>query len=167
MLTFKKATSEDTQLINELATIAFPATYGPMLSQDQIEYMMEWMYSVSNITKQIEEDGHVYYIAYENNVPCGYLSVQPEDTDIYHLQKIYLLPEFQGKGYGSVLFEKAVEHIKEIHPGKCEMHLNLNRDNKKAHEFYKRKGMYQIGEGDFDIGRGYLMTDYIMCLDIE
>ena len=41
-------------------------------------------------------EGHVYYIAYKDGTPCGYLSVQPEADDLYILQKIYILPRFQG-----------------------------------------------------------------------
>jgi hypothetical protein len=28
-------------------------------------------------------------------------------------------------------------------------------------------GMYKISEGDFEIGNGYYMNDYIMALDVH
>ena len=64
-------------------------------------------------------EGHVYYIAYKDGTPCGYLSVQPEADDLYILQKIYILPRFQGVHAGSFLFRKAIEHIKQLHPAPC------------------------------------------------
>ena len=54
---------------------------------------------------------------------------------------------------------------KEIHPGPCEMHLNVNRNN-KALQFYQHLGMEKVAEGDFHIGNGYYMNDYIMGLKI-
>ena len=44
--------------------------------------------------------------------------------------------------------------------------LNVNRDNTRAVEFYQRMGMRTLERGDFHIGHGYYMTDYIMGLDI-
>lgn len=41
------------------------------------------------------EEGHIYYIAYEECEPAGYVSIQPEGEDLYHLQKIYVIPYYQ------------------------------------------------------------------------
>ena len=82
------------------------------------------------------------------------------------MQKIYVLPHFQGLKLGKMLFNHAIKSIKELHPEPCQMRLNVNRDNTKAVEFYQRMGMKKVFEGDFEIGQGYLMTDYIMGLDI-
>ena len=166
MFEIRKATLEDIPLINKLACIVFPHTYKELLSPGQIEFMMDWMYSPANLKKQMTEDGHTYFIAYEGNEPAGYLSIQPEGEHTYHLQKIYVLPSFQGKKLGKQLFNHAIQAIKELHPEPCEMRLNVNRYNTKAVDFYFRMGMKKVFEGDFDIGYGYLMTDYIMALDI-
>ena len=112
-----------------------------------------------------EEEGHIYYIAYKDGEAAGYVSIQPEGEHLFHLQKIYVLPLFQGCRLGKALFEQAVKAIKEIHPGPCEMHLNVNRNN-KALQFYQHLGMEKVAEGDFHIGNGYYMNDYIMGLKI-
>ena len=165
MFTIQKATTNDIQLINEMAQIVFPATYQEILSKEQLDYMMDWMYSPKNLRKQMEEEGHIYYIAYKDGEAAGYVSIQPEGEHLFHLQKIYVLPRFQGCRLGKALFEQAVKAIKEIHPGPCEMHLNLNRNN-KALQFYQHLGMEKVAEGDFHIGNGYYMNDYIMGLKI-
>ena len=46
------------------------------------------------------------------------------------------------------------------------MALTLNRRNPALH-FYERMGMRCLREGDFPIGGGFYMNDYIMGLDIE
>ena len=166
MFEIRKANLEDIPLIHELAWIVFPHTYKELLSPGQIEFMMDWMYSPANLEKQMTEDGHIYFLAYEGNEPAGYLSIQPEGEHTYHLQKIYVLPSYQGKKLGKQLFNQAIQAIKELHPEPCQMRLNVNRYNTKAVDFYFRMGMKKVFEGDFDIGHGYLMTDYIMALDI-
>ena len=60
MLTIRKATTADCELIHKLAWQIFPETYKEILSPEQNDYMMEWMYSIENIRKQMEEEGHVY-----------------------------------------------------------------------------------------------------------
>ena len=165
MFEIRKATLADIPLINQLAWIVFPHTYKDILSPEQIDYMMEWMYSPNNLEKQMTEDGHIYYLAFRDDEPAGYLSIQPESEHIYHLQKIYVLPNYQGMKLGKMLFQQAIDCIKELHPAPCQMRLNVNRHN-KAIDFYRNMGMYKVAEGDFHIGNGYYMNDYIMALDI-
>lgn len=165
MFTIRKATTDDIQLINRMAQSVFPATYRDILSEEQLDYMMDWMYSPRNLRKQMEEEGHIYYIAYRGDEAAGYVSIQPEGEHLFHLQKIYVLPHYQGFHLGRILFEQAIRAIKEIHPEPCEMHLNVNRNN-KALQFYEHMGMKKVAEGDFHIGNGYYMNDYIMGLSI-
>ena len=165
MFTIRKATTEDIPLIHEMAWVVFPNTYKEILTSEQIDYMMEWMYSEKNLFKQMEEDGHIYYLAFKGDEPAGYLSIQPEGEHVFHLQKIYVLPSFQGMNLGKLLFEQAIKAIKELHPAPCQMRLNVNREN-KAFTFYQKMGMKKVDEGDFPIGNGFYMNDYIMGLDI-
>lgn len=165
MFTIRKATTDDIQLINRMAQSVFPATYRDILSEEQLDYMMDWMYSLRNLRKQMEEERHIYYIAYKGDEAAGYVSIQPEGEHLFHLQKIYVLPPYQGFHLGRILFEQAIRAIKEIHPEPCEMHLNVNRNN-KALQFYEHMGMKKVAEGDFHIGNGYYMNDYIMGLSI-
>ena len=71
MFEIRKATLEDIALINELAWIVFPHTYKELLSPGQIEFMMDWMYSPTNLHKQMTEDGHIYYLAFQDDEPAG------------------------------------------------------------------------------------------------
>ena len=66
---------------------------------------------------------------------------------------------------GRFLFEAAKVYIKEVHPEPCRMELHVNRHN-KALDFYKRMGMKLVRQGDFAIGNGYFMNDYIMSIDV-
>ena len=141
MFEIRKATLADIPLINRLAWIVFPHTYKELLSPEQIEFMMEWMYSPTNLEKQMTEEGHIYYLAFQGNEPAGYLSIQPEAEHIYHLQKIYVLPSFQGMRLGMRLFQQAIDSIKELHPAPCQMRLNVNRQNQTG----RRRLSYRPG----------------------
>lgn len=148
MFTIRKATSADCGLIHKLAWQIFPETYKEILSKEQIEYMMEWMYSLESIRQQMEEEGHVYLIACEECEAAGYVSVQQQGKDLFHLQKIYVLPYYQGAHCGSFLFREAVKYIRDVHPAPCIMELNVNRNN-KAVGFYEHMGDEEIQRGRF------------------
>ena len=165
MFDIKQATIEDIPVIRSMASVVFPKTYEDILTSDQIDYMMEWMYSESSLRRQMTEEGHIYYIAQQNGIPVGYLSIQPEGENAYHLQKLYILPDYQGLGWGKCMFVHATKVIKELHPAPCRMLLNVNRLNEALH-FYQKMGMTKVSEGDFAIGGGYYMNDYIMGLDL-
>ncbi len=164
MFTTRKATSEDCALINSMAAKVFPATYKQILSRDQLDFMMNMMYAPESILKQMNE-GHAYFICYKGDEPCGYFSIEQQGGHTFHLQKIYVLPHFQGQGVGKFLITKAIEYIKDIHPESCTMELNVNRHNKAVH-FYELMGFKKVHEGDFPIGNGYFMNDYIMSIEI-
>ena len=110
MLTARQASETDCPLIRRLADEAFPATYRELLTPAQLNYMMEWMYSAESLREQFRA-GHVWFIASSDGVPCGYVSVERQGEDLFHLQKIYVLPGFQGLGAGAFLFRRAVEYI--------------------------------------------------------
>ena len=46
---------EDACTINEIANVAFRATYATIISQSQIDYMIDWMYSEDTIKKEIAD----------------------------------------------------------------------------------------------------------------
>ncbi len=163
-LKIKKADISDIELIEKLAIVAFPDTYKDILKPDQISYMLGMMYSYPSLESQFKL-GHVYFIAYEDKTPVGYASVERQKEKIFHLQKIYVMPEHKGKGIGGILFKRIVEYVKEVQPEKCAIELNVNRNN-KALGFYEHLGMKKIFEGDFNIGRGYMMNDYIMSIEV-
>lgn len=84
---------------------------------------------------------------------------------LFHLHKIYVLPAFQRQGLGHLLFHTATAYAKSEAGGHCRIELNVNRRN-KALDFYRREGMHIARTGDFPIGGGFYMNDYIMAIEL-
>ena len=166
----RRASNSDLATIHEMAEVVFRQTYRTILSPDQMDYMMEWMYSLPNLEKQVAH-GHTYYIAWDGLEPQGYLSVRkdsvdPDGTEVWHLEKIYVMPSAQGTGLGYKLLETAKQHVRDNKSSlKARIELNVNRNN-PAVGFYKHQGLTILRQGDFPIGNGYYMNDYIMGLDV-
>ncbi|MBS6269332.1 MAG: GNAT family N-acetyltransferase [Tannerella sp.] len=165
MIRSRKAGIDDIALIRDLAEKSFLPTYKEILSADQLDWMFDWMYSADSLRRQIE-DGHVFFIAYDGDRPCGYVSVERQGEALFHLQKIYVLPDFQGKHVGRYLVRLVFDYVKSLYSGECTVELNVNRNN-KAKFFYERMGFSVARSGDFSIGNGYYMNDYIMAIELS
>ena len=163
-MNIRRATEADIPLIRQMAQQTFPPTYRGIITEEQIDYMMEWMYSADSIRRQMAE-GHAYLLGFEGETPFGYASVEQQGPDLFHLQKLYVQPPHQGKGGGRFLFQSVVTYAKTLHPTPCTLELNVNRTN-PALGFYRQMGMHIARQGDFPIGNGYYMNDYIMALTI-
>lgn len=164
------ATIEDIPMIRAMADVVFRQTYAEILSPAQMEYMMDWMYSADSLRSQIADDGRFFYVAETAGRPAGYVSFELEGaTDdgrrLYHLQKLYVMPEFQKTGLGRSLLEHVKGCLAELEPGGCRVELNVNRGN-PAVGFYEHVGMVRDRQGDFPIGEGFYMNDYIYAMDV-
>lgn len=165
-LSIRKADTNDCSLIHNLASQIWAPTYQSILSEEQLDYMFEMMYSTEHISQQMTELKHTYFIIYADNKPAGYLSIEKRSDDKYIFQKIYSLPELHGKGIGRYIIEQGISYLKKIHPSPFTIELYVNREN-PAVGFYEHIGMKKTATRNHDIGNGYLMNDYIMTMRIE
>ena len=158
VLKITAATKENIKIIRDIAQNVWPQTYAEILTPQQIEYMLDLLYSERSLTNQIDA-GHKFIIAYNLDVPMGFASYSEIEKDIYKLHKLYILSGEQGRGIGRFLIDHIISEIRSKE-AKC-LRLNVNRHN-KARSFYEKTGFSIIGSEDIDIGNGYYMNDYIM-----
>jgi GNAT superfamily N-acetyltransferase len=163
MHNIRNATAEDISLIRELTFKVWPQTYAAIISKEQIDYMLDMMYSETSLKKQMAE-GSQFVIAYGDNKPVGFASYQEIEPQLFKLHKIYVLPSQQGKGTGKFIINHIIEKIKSNNAKALQ--LQVNRYN-KAKNFYEKLGFSVLKEINLDIGNGYFMNDYVMHLSLE
>ena len=74
MLILIPATPADNQNIQNIAERVWSKHYIPnIITQDQMDYMMEWMYSDASLTKQMA-DGARFFMMNHNGQTVGYIS---------------------------------------------------------------------------------------------
>jgi GNAT superfamily N-acetyltransferase len=159
-----RAGLSDRAFIRSISERTWPSTYGHIISQEQIDFMLDWMYSDASLEKQMNT-GCEFYIASKQNDngdldPVGFCSVSSEDG-AHKLNKLYVLPVAQGTGAGKALLNKAIEVAKAA--GSTSLFLQVNKQN-TAYTFYLKKGFIKELEFKFDIGNGFYMDDYVMRL---
>ena len=159
-MTFSVATNSQLEIIQDLAKAIWPDAYGAILSQEQLEYMMEMMYSLDSLENQLKNN-IVFLLVKEENDFFGFASYELnfQNSNKTKIHKLYVLPTIQGKGVGKNL----ILHIQEIAKknNNAALILNVNKYN-KAKDFYLHN-QFEIADSlVVDIGNGYVMDDFIM-----
>lgn len=161
MITISEAVSSDIKTIQNIVYITWPITYGEILSEEQLKYMLDLFYSEEALTDQFDKKEQLFYLITEEKSTLGFIGIEHnyQDENITKIHKIYILPETQGKGIGKLAIEAIAKLAFENNS--TSVLLNVNRFN-KALNFYKKIGFKVVDEVNIEIGNGYLMEDYVM-----
>ncbi len=160
-MTVRFATSDDVAAIRNIAEITWPVAYAEIITAEQIEYMLNWMYAPDVIAAAISSSDQDFLVLEENGKMLGFAGIQYDHPEkgICRIHKLYVLPETQGKGAGKKLLLAIEDRARN--KGLHLLHLNVNKAN-KAVVFYKHNGFVVSETIVLDIGNGFVMDDYIM-----
>lgn len=152
-------TEEQIELVASLAEQIWNEYYIAIITQEQIDYMLETFQSREAVSQQIENGYQYFIIKNADEEEVGYTAVKPEDGRLF-LSKLYVLKVQRGKGYGS----SALAAIKQLAQDQSytAIWLTVNRNNNASIATYKRNGFEIVSEQVADIGNGYVMDDYVM-----
>lgn len=162
MRSIREAKQEDIPHIRSLAFAIWPETYSSIISSEQIDYMLEMMYSEAALQKQMEE-GCVFLLAENQNTLVGFAAYQRLSSEEFKLHKLYVLPSQHGKGTGRALVDQVIDAVKK--QGGKKIILQVNKNN-PAKTFYDRLGFIVREEVVLDIGNGFVMDDFVMELGV-
>ncbi len=158
----RPASFNDIKFIQQIVAETWPQTYTSILGKEQVDYMIEKLYSTPSLEDQMKK-GHYFFLALNNYSAVGFASFSHEEGLTYKLQKLYVLPNHQKSGIGKKLL-KTIETVARSMGGKV-LELNVNRNN-NAKGFYEKRGFAILEEENIDIGNGYFMNDYVMTLNL-
>lgn len=154
---------EHLQVLAALAKRIWNQYFLGLISQAQIDYMVEMNQSYHAIKKAIKEQHYTYFLAYKNEQMIGYCGVKPEENRLF-LSKLYVAEEARGKGVSSILLQEAITFARSLQLSS--IYLTCNKYNENSLAVYRHKGFTTIDAIQSDIGQGFIMDDYVMQLDI-
>ncbi|MGY6520560.1 MAG: N-acetyltransferase family protein [Mongoliitalea sp.] len=167
MIEIKSATVTDISIIQSIAEETWPITFGEILSSEQIRYMLDWMYSTEMLQRQLEQEGHVFLLAWDSELgeALGFAGVQHGlKNQLTKIHKLYIRPSQQGRGIG----KKLIQSIQKMACMACDrsLVLNVNKYNLQAIKFYEYIGFKEIDQEVINIGNGYVMDDFVLELPL-
>ena len=166
-----RANSSHAETIASIGKLSFRDAFGNLFNDKStlFEYL-EYTYSIEKVTKSIEKENNVFFIAFVENVPVGFAKVkksslneQIESIAQMELQKIYVLSYYHGSGAGAALMRSVLELAYQIQPDY--LWLDTHSSNAKAMRFYEKNGFIRSGKNYFTIG-AQTFEYYVMCLPV-
>lgn len=149
---------DDLQVLSDLASEIWHEYFPGIISDLQVDYMVEKFQSYDSIRKQITE-GYEYFFVKEYGFILGYIGIHCEPEKLY-LSKLYLKREYRGKGIFHAMLAFCEEEARNR--GLHALYLTVNRENKPTIAVYRKKGFQIVDEKKADIGKGFFMDDYVM-----
>ena len=160
----KEIEKEDLYDYMYVNTYSWIETYKGIMSDEfldkiknELEQNVERLKNKFDQTK-IDEPDYKRFILYVDNEPVGIVAICKSREDKYansgELCSLYLLNKIKKKGYGRILFEKAIEELKKMNFN--DMIIYCIREN-PTNEFYKHMG----GELVYSKGRNIGGKDLI------
>ena len=99
------------------------------------------------ITGDIER-GLSYYIGEQDDRPCGCVAIEKASPEVCYLERLAVLPEDRGKGYGRML----VEHVfdKAAQNGSQRVEIGIIAEDAKLRNWYGKFGFVLKSTKTFD-----------------
>ncbi|MDR1914612.1 MAG: GNAT family N-acetyltransferase [Clostridiales bacterium] len=167
------STVSDEDVIISVAALAeqiWKEHYTPIIGEDQVRYMLDNFQNYDAMTRQINEDGYIYYAAYWEKVLVGYAAAvtlaslsdfsktNKADKSVY-LSKLYVNKDYRRKGISRELVRQVMSDFKPDL-----LWLTVNKNNAGSISAYKKLGFVITESLVTDIGGGFKMDDYKMAL---
>jgi ribosomal protein S18 acetylase RimI-like enzyme len=166
-----RANSSHAETIASIGKLSFRDAFGNLFN-DKValfEYL-EYTYSIDKVTKSINKENNIFFIALVDTVPVGFAKVkkyslneQIESIAQMELQKIYVLSYYHGSGAGAALMQAVLDLAHQVQPDY--VWLDTHVTNVRAIRFYEKNGFIRSGKNYFTIGN-QTFEYYIMCLPV-
>lgn len=158
-------TVADIDRLCALAAEIWRRHYADIISFAQIEYMLEQRYNPQVLDEELRRDDIWWEKLLVDDRMTGFASCfLTGNKGEMKLDKLYVHHDHQRKGYGGMLLERVLA-IARGH-GCATLMLAVNKHNRNAIAAYSKYG-FRIAESVVkDIGRGFVMDDYIMRKDL-
>ncbi len=165
-----KATPQNAKQLAPLAKEAFLIAHGHSASKADIANYVAANFSESSFEKELSNPENQYFIIYHQNKMAGYSKVtlntpteKITSNNITYMSRLYLLKEFYGLNLGKELFDFNLEFSKQHH--QHGIWLAVWIENKRAINFYTKRGFQIVGKHDFKISETHSNPNHILYLE--
>ncbi len=145
---YRKATLDDAERVYCIVQHTIAEIYPDYYTQAVVDFFSR-LHSIDNIIKDIEQSRISVLVKNGEIIGTG------SHTD-NHITRVYVLPEFQGQGFGSYIMNELEKEIFSEYDY-CELDASL-----PACIFYENRGFRTVRHVKYDIGNGTFMIYEIM-----
>jgi ribosomal protein S18 acetylase RimI-like enzyme len=155
----RPVTPPDVPAISALAREIWQATYPGIITQEQIDFMLEQRYGHERLYDDLEDADKWLDQAFQGERRVGFAFSEIYKGE-FKLDKLYIHPDVQRKGVGGELIGHVAARAKKL--GYPCVILAVNKRNTTAIASYKKYGFVVREAIVDDIGHGFVMDDFVM-----
>jgi len=166
MIEIKVASMNDAITIQKIGKETFLETFESNNLKVNMNNYIQERFSTEQVEKELKNLESIFYIAWEGNLPVGYLklNIGAAQTEIkledhIEIERIYVYTSHHGKQVGQMLFFKALETAKNLRVPT--VWLGVWEENARAINFYKKNGFEEFDKHIFKLGHDE-QTDILM-----
>ena len=145
---YRKALKTEAQIVCNIVRSTKAEIYPHYYTQAVVDFFGR-LHSIENITKDIDEGKIDILIVDGKAVGTG-------SRNGRHITRVYVLPEYEGKGFGSLIMDRLEAKIFDEYDS-CDLDASL-----PAAMFYEHRGYRTVEHKKHDIGDGEVMIYEIM-----
>jgi GNAT superfamily N-acetyltransferase len=82
--------------------------------------------------------GSVFYGLFLDGTQAGFVAVQRDEDESWHMRRLAVLPAYRNQGLGRRLIERAVAHAREH--GATKLHIGIVAEQRGLREWYEGMG---------------------------
>ena len=153
-VTVRPAQPDDLPGLQEVARRTWRATYRGLIPDADIERFLDRYYSLEALSRALERLGEGMLVAVVGDQVIGYANCGVNQENSGELFAIYVLPEWQRRGVGQELWQRAIEHLRSR--GLQEMVVWVLAANEPARRFYEQQGAVPLGTRAFSVGESQI-----------
>jgi ribosomal protein S18 acetylase RimI-like enzyme len=165
-LSIRRADLADLATVIALAHEIWHRHYPGIITLEQIDYMLSRGYSREALAPFVTDPTRGLALAERGAQALGFAAwYPPGEPATMKLDKLYVLPQMHWQGIGRMLIDHVAQAARRAGCGT--LTLNVNRNNTASIRAYERCGFRIVKSGDFPIGNGFVMEDYVMERPLE
>lgn len=160
---FRKCGPNDTEELSAYLHPIWHEVFDPIMvdGPDTAEYIFSTWMNPDAVRRDME-NGYEYGYVYDSNTRLGLYSWHLQDDGRFYINKLYLEPQFRGKGLGHEALTEMFDIARSR--GCSEAYLNVYFWNQRAVRAYERAGMHLKYRCLQMIGDGVTRNDLIMSI---
>lgn len=145
----RSATKDDLSAVHDLLVETWHATYDDVYGAEKVNEITARYHSLDALKKQLARPYSEFIIADDGADILGMAYASQKDHKLSALNQLYVHPEHQKKGAGSLLLAE----VESAFPGVFALQLEVIDKNRNAVAFYEGRGFEKTGTRIDDWGQ--------------
>ncbi len=137
----RTASKRDIPTISQLLSRVWHDTYDDIYGAEKVTEITGQWHPVNVLEQNLKMPASEFLVADDGNEIAGTAFASRINDTTTKLHRLYVLPEFQGRGIGRMLLDEIEECFSEYQ----NIVLEVEEQNKSAVRFYQKHGFLQTG----------------------